>query len=176
MICPDCGGEYRIGIERCPDCDVALVAALPAVEEPPPVRRVIVDRFHDLGAAQLAAGALRTAGIEAWLRDTQTLGVDWLLSPAIGGARLEVRAEQELEARALLASRAPVVPADLPPELRPGDPEEEAAYVDGSRSRKRAIGLVGLLLMSPVAFLLGLPLALRSAVGRKPKPDGRAQP
>jgi len=29
MWCPVCGGEYRPGFTRCPDCDVALVAEAP---------------------------------------------------------------------------------------------------------------------------------------------------
>lgn len=41
MICPDCGYEYREGIERCPDCGARLVehvpppAAEPQAPEPP---------------------------------------------------------------------------------------------------------------------------------------------
>src|SRR6185436_16077361 len=32
MYCPSCRGEYREGFDRCSDCEVALVEALP--EEP----------------------------------------------------------------------------------------------------------------------------------------------
>lgn len=32
--CPSCGAEYRPGFTRCPDCDVELVADLPAEENP----------------------------------------------------------------------------------------------------------------------------------------------
>jgi hypothetical protein len=37
MWCPNCGAEYRPGFTHCPDCDVDLVAEVPA--EPSPVGR-----------------------------------------------------------------------------------------------------------------------------------------
>lgn len=33
MYCPQCKAEYRFGCSRCADCDVGLVASLPAAEE-----------------------------------------------------------------------------------------------------------------------------------------------
>ena len=32
MFCPECNAEYRRGFTRCPDCDAALVSALPPEE------------------------------------------------------------------------------------------------------------------------------------------------
>jgi hypothetical protein len=130
-----------------------------------PSATVVVDRFHNLAMAQVALQMLHAEGLEAWLLDEQTLGVSWWLGPAIGGARLMVRPADAAEARRLLASTT----AEMPPELEPLDPAEEAAFARRSRFRKRAIGVAVLLLMvHPLIALAGLALALGSSRRRGP--------
>lgn len=164
MYCPDCGSEFRDGVERCADCGVPLVADRPDVAgetHGEAERLVVIDRFHDLAAAHLAREALAAAGIDAWLRDEQTLGVTWLMGPAIGGSRLAVRASDADAAREVLQPG----PVELPPELEPDDPEEEARYARRSRLRKRAIGVLTLgFVVSPLLALVGAALA---ATGRR---------
>lgn len=213
--CPSCQTEYREGFVTCADCGGVLVSTAPlapAAAQPDTAPLVVIDRFHDLAAAQIALEMLASAGIDAILKDEQTLGVDWLLGPAIGGARLLVREPDAAEARQLLAEAdggegrylaepAPGIaePAgasgdgtggignrsswagsgagdpigDLPPELVPGDAQEEAAFAERSRRRKRNAGLVAMLLAVPLLAPLGLLLGLgrRQPAEPSPPPD-----
>ena len=86
-----------------------------------------IARFRDLPAAQLAQGMLEAAGIPAFLADEYFVGVNWQLSYAIGGVRLQVPYEHVEEARNILTvdnsaalselqlSTAPASPTDLCP-------------------------------------------------------------
>jgi hypothetical protein len=68
---------------------------------------VTLQHFRDIPEALLAKGKLESAGIECVLADGNLVRMDWLLSNAIGGIRLQVH-EQELEsARAVLAEPIP---------------------------------------------------------------------
>jgi len=71
---------------------------------------VTLQHFRDIPEALLAKGKLESAGIECVLADGNLVRMDWLLSNAIGGVRLQVD-KQELEsARAILEE-------PIPPEL-----------------------------------------------------------
>lgn len=71
---------------------------------------VTLQHFRDIPEALLAKGMLESAGIQCVLADGNLVRMDWLLSNAIGGVRLQVD-KQELEAaRAILAE-------PIPPEL-----------------------------------------------------------
>ena len=59
---------------------------------------------------------VEAAGIRVYLADEQTIAMDWLLSNAIGGIKLQV-AERDLE-------RAREVLANLPPPRSEADEEE----------------------------------------------------
>lgn len=45
-------------------------------------------RYRDLPEAVIAQGMLASAGIESFLRDENTIRMDWMLSQLIGGVRL----------------------------------------------------------------------------------------
>jgi hypothetical protein len=74
--CPECGEEYQQWVERCRECDVALV--LPGSEpiaregeaepafEPPPEDAVIV-KIGDPGDLHALAEALQEHGISSWI-------------------------------------------------------------------------------------------------------------
>ncbi len=68
---------------------------------------VLIERFRDLTDAQLAQGALLSAGIDAVLCDENMVRMDWLYSNAIGGIRLAVDRENENAALEILATPAP---------------------------------------------------------------------
>ena len=63
---------------------------------------VTVQQYRDLTEAQLAMGALESAGIPSYLRDENTVRTQWLWSNLIGGIRLQVREEDRAAAEALL--------------------------------------------------------------------------
>jgi hypothetical protein len=68
---------------------------------------VLIERFRDLTAAQLAQGALESAGIDAVLRDENVVRLDWFYSNAIGGIRLEVDRENAESATEILNQQIP---------------------------------------------------------------------
>jgi Putative prokaryotic signal transducing protein len=68
---------------------------------------VTLHHFRDTPEALLAKGKLESAGIECLLADGNLVRMDWLLSNAIGGIRLQVH-QQDLEsARAVLEEPIP---------------------------------------------------------------------
>jgi hypothetical protein len=69
---------------------------------------VVIDRFRDLIPAQLAQGALKSAGIDSVLRDENLVRLDWFWSNLIGGVRLEVEPKDADAALEILRSPTPV--------------------------------------------------------------------
>ena len=65
---------------------------------------VTVARFQYSSEAQIVKGRLEADGIEVFLRDNITIDTDPLVSNAIGGVKLKVRAEDEKEAKKILRS------------------------------------------------------------------------
>jgi hypothetical protein len=69
---------------------------------------VKLQHFRDVPEALLAKGKLEWSGITCVLADGNLVRMDWLLSNAIGGLRLQVRQEDVEWARALLAEPIPL--------------------------------------------------------------------
>jgi len=69
---------------------------------------VTLRSYRDLPAAQVAKSALESAGIFAFLRDENTVRMDWGYSQIIGGIRLQVRPEDAAAAEAVLSQ--PITP------------------------------------------------------------------
>ena len=65
---------------------------------------VTVARFQYSSEAQIVKGRLEADGIDVFLRDNITIDTDPLVSNAIGGVKLKVRAEDEKEAKKILRS------------------------------------------------------------------------
>jgi hypothetical protein len=72
-----------------------------------PTALVTLEAFRDIPQALLAKGKLEWAGIECWLADGNLVRMDWLLSNAIGGIRLQVRQPDLESARAVLDEPIP---------------------------------------------------------------------
>jgi hypothetical protein len=82
----------------------------PLIDDEPPVesRGVrTIRQYRDQADALLARSVLESAGIPCFLRDENTIRIDWLWSNLMGGMRLQV-AEQDVEAaEALLSNPIP---------------------------------------------------------------------
>lgn len=68
-FCPTCHSEYRPGFDRCPDCNVALVAQLTAEKKPTPhwekVDREVVFTTGRRIDAEMVRGMLEANGLDA---------------------------------------------------------------------------------------------------------------
>jgi predicted nucleic acid-binding Zn-ribbon protein len=113
MFCPRCGDEYQQGIERCPDCGVALVLELPKDPEPSPFQPVTVLTTGDPLRIEMVKAALDSAGIDYWVRGQGLqdlmgggrLGTGY--SVAFGPARVDVDPENEADARRIIEGAEP---------------------------------------------------------------------
>lgn len=65
---------------------------------------VVVATFSKPEEAHLLRMRLEAGGIQAFLRDENTIQVDWLYSNALGGVRVEVAEEDVAATRELLAT------------------------------------------------------------------------
>jgi hypothetical protein len=115
MFCPECGGEYREGFTHCADCDVDLVAELPA-DSTDPLRHltlVTVLETGDPGELAFAESVLRGAGIPyakrgESLQDLFALGrLGTGFNPIAGPILLQVPEEQADAAAELLEESLP---------------------------------------------------------------------
>ena len=120
MICPECGSEYRDGFTHCADCDVDLVAPPPPPppDERPSIELVKVWEGGNPALVPVLESLLDDAGIEysttseniqdffAWGRFGG--GFNY----AIGPIMFYVRAEDEEEARAIIAGLAQAAPPE----------------------------------------------------------------
>ncbi|WP_111495422.1 MULTISPECIES: DUF2007 domain-containing protein [Marinobacter] len=79
---------------------------------------VTVARYSLPFEAHVARARLDSEGVDATVADEHTIGMQWLYSDAMGGVRLQVRAEDEFRARAILAEdRSDVVDESIAPGL-----------------------------------------------------------
>ena len=115
-----------------------------------------IERFRDVPAAQLAQSRLEADGIQAFLLGVHHVGVNWLVSQAIGGIRLQVSAEDAERARELLQQDRSqdledVAEADLPVAEGEVCPRCGSDYSRRSQLARRT---------KAASMLLGLPFVL----------------
>lgn len=84
----------------------------PVIEEEQPIaddeaRPVTVGQYRDLPEGLVARAVLEEAGIQCFLTDENTVSINWGLSNAVGGIKLQVAPEDEAAARELLSEPAP---------------------------------------------------------------------
>ena len=72
-----------------------------------PTELITLQQFRDVPEALLAKGKLESAGIACVLADGNLVRMDWLLSNAVGGIRLQVHQQDAESARALLDEPIP---------------------------------------------------------------------
>lgn len=116
---------------------------------------VTIDRFRDLSAAIVARSALEAAGVRCFLRDENTVRLDWQVSNFIGGMRLQVL--QQDEAAAVEVLRDLTLADDA--EVAEGEDALQSDYCPkcGSANVSRAARRRGIALASMVFFGLPLP-------------------
>jgi hypothetical protein len=122
VICPQCGTEYREGFTHCTDCDVDLVAPPPPPppDERPAIKLVKVFEGGNPALIPVIESLFDDAGIEYSttsenLQDLFAWGrVGSGYNYAIGPIMFYVRAEDESDARALIATLKDEVPAESP--------------------------------------------------------------
>jgi Putative prokaryotic signal transducing protein len=85
---------------------IASMEPTEAELEPSSEHWVTVERFRDLSAAIVARSALEGSEIPCFLRDENTVRMDWQISNFIGGMRLQVREQDFEEASQALAGLA----------------------------------------------------------------------
>ena len=66
-----------------------------------------IRQYRDPAEAAMARSVLESAGIECFLRDENTVRIDWLWSNLVGGIRLQVAEEDADAAEALLSAPIP---------------------------------------------------------------------
>jgi hypothetical protein len=131
-------------------------------DDPPEYRELVtLRRYRDLSEAIIARGAIESAGIFCFLKDENTVRLDWQISNMIGGIRLQVAAADVEAAEAVLASPIPNSIdfagefQDEPGFQQPRCPRCNSTDISYERS-SRGSALVSL-------YLIGLPLPRGSA-------------
>lgn len=102
----------NLSISPASDESPAAPGAAVAVSEDTAVeldRTVTLRRFLYLPEALLAKGTLESAGIRAYVMDENMIRLDWFISNAPGGLRLQVHEEDVEEAEAILSQPIPDV-------------------------------------------------------------------
>jgi len=108
MFCPNCRLEYEKGVTRCSDCDRDLVDELPGIEPPDYVEFVTVLRTGNPAHLAVAKSMLDDAGIEYFAKGEELQDLFGMgrfgtgFNVLTGPVELQVDAEKEAEARALL--------------------------------------------------------------------------
>lgn len=127
MFCPECRSEFRPDIRRCPDCDTALVSALPLERHDDPGESVVVLRTGDATFLPIAVALLESAEIPFWVEGEESWGMlpFWLGQRPISGHGIEVvvrvPAARAAEATALLEQPGDPPAGTLPAELAEED-------------------------------------------------------
>jgi hypothetical protein len=102
MMCPNCFSDHLDGVVVCPECGVALVAALPDDHN---VDLVEVWRGSDADELPFVESLLRDEGIEYVVDGDEAFGVLPLGNVSL--TRILVRADQAESARMRLATPTP---------------------------------------------------------------------
>lgn len=121
---------------------------------------VLVATFRDLPQAHVARGTLEAQGLTVALTDEYTVGADWLMSIAIGGVGLGVKASQEEAAREILehesfdAATASGLPVELQPEPSEEQAKREEEFVEARSTSKRFRAATAIFFIAPIVLPL----------------------
>lgn len=143
---------------------------------------VTVATFDQVVQAQMAADTIRAAGIDAAVADAELVSMDWLLSQAVGGIKVQVREEDAERAVTALNQRfgedgeglgreeggAPDVAEDDapgPPDYAADEPAREADHADRDAYTRRLVTVAVCGLVIPPLWFYGVYLFLNAAFG-----------
>jgi hypothetical protein len=138
---------------------------------------VTVGVFSTPEEAHLCKNRLEAEGIDVQLMDAETVGMAWYFGNALGGIKVQVRAEQAEEARQVLELHEPVRAEDTVVEesplsdecwdedrLTPGHAEEAAdteSPGDNSADRAFRAAVFGMIALPPLLHLYSVYLLVR---------------
>lgn len=94
MFCPKCGCEYREGFDQCADCKIPLVSNPPMTAVHP--KKAVADNLVTVATFDLAFDAERAKSllesheVNAFVFDSNVIGLNQTLTWAAGGVRLKV--------------------------------------------------------------------------------------
>ncbi len=83
---------------------------------------IVVATFSKPEEAHLLRMRLAAGGVAAYIRDENTVQMDWLYSNALGGVRVEVAEEDVAATRELLANDEGIAPDAGRPDAPPASP------------------------------------------------------
>ncbi len=125
-------------------------------EQPTPDEKLVtVATYADLGMLQIAKAMLRAHGIAASFPEEHTGNINWLVVNALGGLRVQVAEHDAEHARQLLQEVLESTEYEDVEELA-GAQERfhtERGYAQEARRRNRFIGLLTLLVASPLLWI-----------------------
>jgi hypothetical protein len=118
----------------------------------------LVTRLPSLVEAQIAVGALRSAGINAEVFDANFGGMEAPVIEALGGYRIMAPEEQAVEARQLLRTIRASPGLAAPEETRPWS----TSYAEAARTRRRGMRWLALTILAiPALYWLARLLMVR---------------
>ncbi|MHB8104895.1 MAG: putative signal transducing protein, partial [Dehalococcoidales bacterium] len=118
--CPKCRGEFQDWVEKCVDCKVELVDALPIITdaenidpglESPTDPLVTIAIYNTAVDANLVKEIMESEGIPEVVVNEIEHTSNWIASQAIGGVHLLVRESDVGEAVEIVKSITDIVPA-----------------------------------------------------------------
>lgn len=106
-----------------------------------PVSWLTVGHYSLPYEAHLGRARLESEGIDAMVVDEHTINMQWMLSDALGGVRLQVNEEDESRARAILAEdRSDLVPDDPGKAANADTPEADSIRLSPLATPRRKKG------------------------------------
>lgn len=115
---------------------------------------VTLRRYRDMAEALMAKSVLDSAGIFSYLRDENTVRMDWMWSNLMGGMRLQVAAEDVAQAEELLSQPIPpTIEQEGAPEYQQPECPRCHSLDIGYEGLNQKVGVAGIALLGfPVPF------------------------
>lgn len=144
----------------------------PPGEDAPPAPHdwVTIGRYSTVHEALIVKGTLESHDLEVQLLDAETVGVDWLLSNAIGGVRVQVKEARRAVALEILGEQPPES-ADSDSSQEPDEPaRDRGALLSEDAKRALVAALLGFMVpVVPNLYSLYLAATFAKSWGEAPR-------